>query len=251
MRDDELQSRLSRIETVWGELRDAHQEESSAAAQAVEGLVHRYRRPVYRYLLGILRDPDAADEVFQEFALRLVRGAFRNAQPDKGRFRSLIKATLANLVVDYRNKQNRRPAELDRESILPSRDEDASGGHDEAFARQWREEVLDRAWKGLAQEAQQSQNPSFAVLQYRAQHPEATSDEMASALSSELGTRMTAVGVRQILHRARDKFAHLIVEEVARALADPDPGRIHEELDELGLLPYCKGAVSRSKRTTP
>ena len=37
-------------------------------------LLQRYQGVVYRYLLGSLRDADAADELFQEFALRCLQG---------------------------------------------------------------------------------------------------------------------------------------------------------------------------------
>jgi hypothetical protein len=46
-----------------------------------------YHRAVHRYLLGALRDEDAAEELFQEFALRFVRGDFRWADRGRGRFR--------------------------------------------------------------------------------------------------------------------------------------------------------------------
>ena len=45
-------------------------------------------------------DADLADEMFQEFALRLVRGDFRNADAARGRFRFFLKTALYHLVVD-------------------------------------------------------------------------------------------------------------------------------------------------------
>ena len=239
MRDDELQSRISRIETTWTVLRQAHGIEG--AAEALETLLHRYRRAVYVYLLGVLRDPDAADEVFQEFALRVVRGAFRNAQPEKGRFRNLIKTTLANLISDHRRKQNRKPIELQEEEALPGREDSMTPEAESAFVQEWRDDVLRRTWDVLAEE----EPLYYAVLQYRADHPEARSEEIAKSLSASLGRALTAAGVRQTLHRARDRFAQLLLTEVSASLESPDEDRLRDELEVLGLLTYCQDALQQ------
>jgi DNA-directed RNA polymerase specialized sigma24 family protein len=59
------------------------------------------------YAVAVLRDPDAADEVFQEFALKFVRGDFGQATPDRGRFRSFLKTTLYHLIVDYQRRRQK------------------------------------------------------------------------------------------------------------------------------------------------
>ena len=63
-------------------------------------LVLRYGGAVHRYLLASLRDVDAADELAQEFALRFLRGDFKNADPGKGRFRDFLKRAVYRLMVD-------------------------------------------------------------------------------------------------------------------------------------------------------
>jgi RNA polymerase sigma-70 factor (ECF subfamily) len=68
---------------------------------------------------------------------------------------------------------------------------------------------------------------------------------MAAQLSTELGKPLTAAGVRQLLHRARERFADLLLEEVAQSLAEPSPERLEQELLELGLLEYCRPALQR------
>ena len=81
MDENTLNSRLSRISTIWTLLGNAHREPGFAAAGAQSALIQRYQGAVYRYLLGALRDPDAADDLFQDFALRVMQGAFRRATP--------------------------------------------------------------------------------------------------------------------------------------------------------------------------
>lgn len=240
---NEMNSRISRIETVWTLVRDAHQPHQGQAAQ--ELLLRRYTEAIYRYLLGILKDPNGADEVYQEFALKFVRGAFRNADPGRGRFRDFVKKSLANLIHDYRKKQYRLPTGLEAESALPGRDENDVSHQDQEFVARWREGILKKTWAALAEVEQQGKQPYHAVLRYRAAHGEATSAEMAARLTEELGRSLTEANVRQVLHRAREKFAELLIEEVKRGLDAPDESLLHEELAELGLLPYCQSALKK------
>jgi RNA polymerase sigma-70 factor (ECF subfamily) len=93
--------RLSQMSTAWTAFFQAHEGPDEATKAARRDLILRYSGPVHRYLMASLRDPDAADEVYQEFALRLVRGDFRRASPDRGRFRDFLKTTLYHLIVDH------------------------------------------------------------------------------------------------------------------------------------------------------
>jgi RNA polymerase sigma-70 factor (ECF subfamily) len=68
---------------------------------------------------------------------------------------------------------------------------------------------------------------------------------MAEQLGARLGRPVTSAGGRQTLHRARAKFADLLVAEVARSLETSAPDRIEQELLDLDLLRYCKPALSR------
>jgi hypothetical protein len=108
--DQESQhQRLGEISTLWGLIAEAAGDTPEAVNAAQQALLERYGGAVRRYLLGALRDPEAADELFQEFALRFVRGDFfHNASPQRGRFRQFVKTSLFNLVVDYQRGQRRR-----------------------------------------------------------------------------------------------------------------------------------------------
>src|SRR5437879_1637637 len=97
--------RLSHISTLWTLVEQAHRGPADAIGPAQRLLLERYAAVVHRYLGGALRDADAADELFQEFCLRFLRGDFRRADPQRGRFRDFLRTALVNLVVDY----HRRP----------------------------------------------------------------------------------------------------------------------------------------------
>src|SRR5436305_1077832 len=97
MNDDEFSHRLSRITTCWTLVAQAHRGPREAIPEAQRQLLERYCGAIYRYLLGSLRNADAADEVAQEFAYCFVRGDFKGADPQRGRFRDFVKTVLFHL----------------------------------------------------------------------------------------------------------------------------------------------------------
>src|SRR6516162_305720 len=100
--------RLSLISTLWS-LVDRANAQAEVASSAREQLFERYEEAIRRYLRRVLHNPDAADEVMQQFALRLVRGDLRGANPELGRFRNFVKGTLFHLVADYYQQQRKWP----------------------------------------------------------------------------------------------------------------------------------------------
>src|SRR5438552_1199877 len=102
-----FQQRLSQIETAWTLIHQAHGDAADPDTLAQAALLQRYQAAVYRYLLGAVRNPDTADELFQEFALRVVRGSFKRADANRGRFRDFVKTALINLVINHHKKQGR------------------------------------------------------------------------------------------------------------------------------------------------
>ncbi|MFZ1935603.1 MAG: hypothetical protein WCB27_22220 [Thermoguttaceae bacterium] len=68
MEEEILQSRLSRISTMWDVLARSRRSPPDAADDRWVALLQRYQGVVYRYLLGSVRDPDAADELEQELS---------------------------------------------------------------------------------------------------------------------------------------------------------------------------------------
>ena len=238
---ESIDQHLSRISTIWTVLRQAHDGPPDAATAAQQLLLQRYGGAVHRYLSAVLQDAHAADDLTQEFGLSLVRGAFHKADPQRGRFRDYVKTALFHLVADYRRQQTGRVRILAPENLelanLPSRDDDAEGGFDQA----WREELLARAWEALAE----AQPTYYAVLRFRAAHPDLRAPKLASALSRQLGKSFTAGSIRQTLHRAREKFSQLLIDEVAQSVEPPTVEEIAQELGELNLLAYCQHVLER------
>jgi RNA polymerase sigma factor (sigma-70 family) len=232
---------LSRIDTLWTVVNQAHRN-GEEVAEAQRKLLERYGGAARRYLLAATRDADAADELFQEFAVRFLRGGLRGANPTRGRFRDFLKGVLIHMVVDYHKRDRKQPL-----SLAPDHPEPAAmmtSEQDEAFRISWRDDLLARTWAALKAEEKPAQ-PFFAVLRFRADHPDVSSQEMAERLSHDLGKALSAAGVRQTLHRARERFADLLLNEIAQALDQPTSEAIEEELAELELLDHCRPALQR------
>ncbi len=240
-------NRLSQIETLWSMVYHAHEEGGAQRAQAQHELLARYGSAIQRYLAGALRDPTAADDVYQEFAVKFLRGDFRSAREEKGRFRSFLKVILGRLVADHYRHQIRRPAQQLDSSIQLSDSADAEQREQE-FLTVWRDEMLTRAWSDLAEEEGRTGKPWMRVLKLRVENPNLRSSELADALSREIGEEVTATRVRVILHRARERFSNFLISAVAETLPTATLEAIEQELAELKLLQYCQALLEQRKQ---
>lgn len=234
---------ISKIDTLWPRLREAQTDESEEVRRAAQQqILDRYRPAIYRYLRACL-DPEGADEVLQEFQLRFVACGFRNADPQKGRFRDLLKSALYHLMVDYHKKRQRALPQLSPDAPEPAASVESTLDSDRQFLAQWRHSLLSKAWDALAEEERQTGRLMYTVLHFRAAHPDMRSADMAVELTKRLGKAVSADWVRKWIHAAREKFAEFLLAEVAASLDDPDLDAIEQELIDLELYQYCKSAL--------
>jgi RNA polymerase sigma-70 factor (ECF subfamily) len=244
-------SRLSGIDTSWAVVFGAHGDDD-AGVTARHRLLLRYYRSIRRYLVALVRDAEAADELTHDFVVRFLRGDFKQANPSRGRFRDLLKRALRNLAIDY---WRRRQKELKKASTtLPFDVMDPytpafnAAAADETFLRSWRKEIANQAAQSLARFDSRSGHCYYAILRFKTAHPRMRSKEMASRFGVSIGKRLTATAFRQQLRRARERYAEALVTEVARSLRTTDPDRIETELIDLSLHFYCRSAISRLRK---
>ena len=232
-------ARLSQLNTEWSLIVAAHQSADPGAARDAQAeLLPAYCAAIYRYVQGAIHDPPAAENLCQEFAVRFVRGDFRHARPEKGRFRDYLKASLFHLVGEYyREKRDRdRPIPSDGRLLIGER---TGPDTDRLFLASWRQEILNRTWTGLRGEFSGPSPTPYDVLRRKADDPAITSQMQANAFTEATGRPSTAANIRQLLHRGRERFAELLRLEVAATVQSNDPATIDEELAEMGLLVYC------------
>jgi RNA polymerase sigma-70 factor (ECF subfamily) len=245
MTENSANRHLSQITTLWTLVARAHRPGAADSDRTRGQLLERYWNAICRYLRASLGDPNRADELAQDFAVRFLRGDFRRADPERGRFRDYLKTALFHLIHTYRKCDQVRPLPADELA-----DDDAPAwepAEDDAFLASWREELLARTWEGLAAVEEETGQPYHTVLRFRITEPLLASAESAEKLSAKLGRRLTAAGLRQILHRARERFTNLLLDEVSHSLQTTNLDAIEQELVELGLLCYCKTALERRR----
>jgi RNA polymerase sigma-70 factor (ECF subfamily) len=236
--------------TAWTKV-FAGGKEGDNALQARKDLLVRYHEAVYHYFLLKIRNPHDAGELYTNFALRLMETSdlVKNATPEKGRFRHYLKAALHHMVLDYHRRRTRdrkvQPLALDVAQHDVVSDQSGEAGGD--FPPIWRQELLNQAWKALEKIEKKTGQLHYTVLRFQSDHPDLKAPQIADQLSAKMGKPFTHDGVRQTLHRAREKYAVLLLEEVERSMENPTMDDLEAELIDLQLLSFCKKALEKRR----
>lgn len=244
--ENQSNSRLSRIETLWSVVRRAHDAQDSIALSAQQQLLDIYGGAIQRYLLASLKDSSAADDLFQEFALKFVKGDLRGVDPERGRFRYYVKKVVSNLMNQHRRKQASRKEQLllEEDQQGDSACAELTSDEDRLFLASWRDDLLEQTWDAMAEHESKTGTPYNSVLRLRVGDPALSSEEFAEKLSALIGKPMTSGTARVTLHRARDKFANLLISVISDSLESPDKDAIESEMIDLGLIDYCREALA-------
>jgi len=233
----EQRSRLEAISPRWSLLRQARAGTATSADEARNALALRYLPAIRRYIRALVQNDQDADDIAHDVVVRLLAGDFGVADPARGRFRDLLKVAVRNMVRNrWAQEKRRRKADLDVACVAEDDPED-----DERWLAQWRQGVLDLAWKALEQhEHSRPGSVAYRLLRLRTDHPDDTSEQLAERLSQQLGQTLRADAVRQKLRRARLQFVDLLIGEVANGLHEPTPEKIEDELVALRLMDFLR-----------
>lgn len=217
---------LDQISTRWSSVNDPFQ------------FVLRYSLAIRNYVGAIIKNQHDADEVTQDFLMRVVRLGFPGARPDRGRFRDYLKTAVRNAALKHLRRQKNT---LYDESLLDQvADEDVPTA-DQAWTADWQRCLLGRVWSAL--ERYQMRHPGnlfHTVLRLSVDHPQEDSEKLAARVSAQSGRSLRADAFRKQVSRARRHFAELLLREIKQTVENPTPENIHEELVELGLLGYVR-----------
>jgi RNA polymerase sigma-70 factor (ECF subfamily) len=199
--------------------------------------VMRYARAIQKYVVAIVRDSHDAEEVAQDFLVRVFDKGFCPENVSRGRFRDYLKSAVRYVAISHLRR--RRPSELTEEMlasiIQPNSDADRT------WLSEWHDCLLERVWQSLELHQQQTpDNLFYSVLRLHIDNPDASSGEHAAKLSEQIGRPIRADVFRQQLRRARKHFAKLIVEEVRQTLQYPTADSVEQELIDLDLMPFVR-----------
>ena len=204
--------------THWSILTRARDFGSGPPQEALGRLAEMYWRPMFSYLRARwkLSDEDAKD-VTQDFFVKLSQGEFfGSVREGAGRFRTLVKTCLDNLVRNRHKSDTRRkrgggmkPLSLDDASV-PEPLMPASDDPDDLFRREWRRAILARGFGILEEALKQEGLPHYAEL-LRQYYFEVPSSE--EARYEELAKRngLTVGDVRNYLARGRRRLRETIL----------------------------------------
>ena len=219
--------------TRWTLVIAAADPQRKDARSALVSLCEGYWYPLYAYLRRRGYQPDQAQDLTQEFFIRVLEGRYLDrADPEKGRFRSFLLTSLKFFVADEEDR--RRALKRGAGAVLPlelSSGEDRylrEPAHDETperiFERRWALSVLDRVVERLRDEFLQHGRPEhFERLKMFLL---GKSDAPYAALAAEMNTSEGALKVA--IHRLRKRYRELFRQEIADTVADP--GQVDSEL---------------------
>jgi len=212
--------------TRWTLVVAAADPQRKEARSALASLCESYWYPLYAYVRRRGYLPDKAQDLTQEFFIRVLEGRYLDrAEPEKGRFRAFILTSLKFFLADEgdRERAQKRGGGAVLPLEFPTGEEryQREPAHDETperiFERRWALSVLDRVVERLRNEFVQHGRPEhfdrlkvFLLGQ---------SDAPYSVLACEMNTSQGALKVA--IHRLRKRYRELFRQEIADTVADP------------------------------
>jgi RNA polymerase sigma factor (sigma-70 family) len=247
----EFLHRLSQIPTLHDWVHRLHRGTPHEQQAARQWFVERYRSAIQRYLQGSVKDPTTADELFQDFMVRVFEGKLSGFDVQHGKFRHYLRRSLSNLATDHWRK--RQPLPLPEEGWQPAdpRPSDIAALEQE-FDRNLGAEIVRRALAQMQREEEQEVPKRFlyTVLRCHLDHPDWNSQAIAESLTVVVGRSVDGGWIRKRLHYARPRLADLIIDAVCEMLPPSATlEELQEELADLGLLVHCQVRLEETRRS--
>ena len=224
--------------THWSVVLAAGSPESSRYQQALETLCQTYWFPLYAYLRRHGYDTHQAEEYTQAFFARILeKQNLRLADPERGRFRSFLLATLKNFLADERDRARAKKRGGGRK-ILSIDVQEAESQYalepadrlspEKLFDKSWALTLLDRTMARLKAELA-SKNKQELFEHLKAHLTAEKGSVPYRSVAAELG--MTEGSVRVAVHRLRRRYRKLLRDEIVHTVASKD--QIDEEINNL------------------
>jgi RNA polymerase sigma factor (sigma-70 family) len=199
-----------------------------------------YWRPIFTYIFRHGHSAADAQDLTQDFFLMIMEGNIhKSADPERGRFRSLLLKSLTNFLIDAAAKQRRLKrggrlrfvsweswmAEASSQLSLPKAAMD-SAPPEALFDAAWAAATAEEALRRLRLECDsKGRRRVYAIL-----HPYLTlerSEICYEALSRTLG--VPEPSVKRLLHHFRTRYRSLLREEIAKTVGGSE-ANVDEEI---------------------
>jgi RNA polymerase sigma-70 factor (ECF subfamily) len=217
--------------------------DSQASTQTVRNalaqLCQTYWRPIFAFVSRRGYSIQDAQDLTQDFFLMVLEGhLLQRADPNRGRFRSLLLKALKDFLNDARDKRKARKRGGDAQFIrwdewmaeLPSQlsisaRESETWSSEKIFDVRWAATIVEHALSRLGEECERhGRRRVFDVLSscLTAERE----DVSYASFSQALGIPETAV--KRLVHQLRKRYRSLLREEVADTVEKPE--EVEEEL---------------------
>jgi len=220
----------------------------AAGQQALEQLCQTYWYPLYAFVRRRGYDPHEAQDLTQEFLLRLIeKKSLQSVAPERGRFRSFLLAALKNFLINEWSRTQRQKRGGGRQLIsLDEQTAEAryriepveSATPETLFERAWAETLLDHVLALVAREYRESgKTELFDELK------PFLCGEKGSATYAQIAARhaISEGAVKMAVLRLRQRYAALLRAEIGQTLESP--AEIEEEIRHL------RARVANTRRT--
>ncbi len=228
--------------TAWGFIRQL-QADPREVPPELNDFIRAYWRPVYRFLRARGQTPHQAEDLTQEFFLRMLEKDWLHlADQTRGRFRTFLLTLLKRFLADQGPARAPRQRTFEKQVVSigsligdPDRTYEPPAGHtpETIFMKQWARSLVDGVLQQLRQFYEQTDQLTwyelFALTNF--------TDPQSQRLSQqELAERfgLTRDQVRYALEMVQKRFAHLLRQAVAGQVGSEE--EVNDEIRELLAL---------------
>ncbi len=234
-------SSSSSSRTNWALIHDAARGDPLPAKEAVEKLVRRYWPAVYAYIRRSGRDVHQASDLTQGFVCDVIlgRALFSHADPERGRFRSLLMTSLSNYMHERHRHETRgkrstgvRPLRLENAEVA-ARQTAWTSSPEHAFCAQWNamliRDVVERVHEGCVKAGLEAH---WHVFEARVVRPMLLGEpRVPYAKLVERLELADAAQAANMMITVKRRFVRALVQEIARTVGDPM--QVEDELRDL------------------
>ena len=239
MPSSEERSRSGKFQTTnWSAVLAAGDTAIPGARESLEKLCKMYWYPLYAFVRRLGRSPEEAQDLTQGFfAYMLQSRLISKADPDAGRFRSFLLASLKNFLAHEHERATALKRgggsvvfslhEFEPEERLKHEPADAATP-EQIFDRRWAMQQIENGLRRLEDDyARSGRGPLFDLLK------EYVWGDKNTLSLAEIATRLdlTEEAVKKAVQRLRQRFRDFLRAEIAQTVATPD--QIDDELRHL------------------